>query len=161
MRIRQFYNKIDRFLFLTATIALATLILLNWTILTHAQTGIATATPVTASSGRPSTLQVKQQILTLQQKQLQSALADIQRCLVQASEPTTLRDPQGNFNLVPQTDLVNCTRELRTLQRQITALARAASQLGSDAQAKAAFLQRQADDIARNARIRAGTQTGQ
>jgi hypothetical protein len=150
-----------RFPLFLALIAFVTVILMNLPVATNAQTaGIATATPVTAGSSRPSAIQVKQQILVMQQKQLQTALNEIQRCIKQASEPTTLRDPQGNFNLVPQTDLVNCTRGLATIQRQVAALTRTASQLGSDARAQGIRLQRQADNVARTARIQAASQLG-
>ncbi len=93
----------------------------------------ASAKPAIQSSGRPSSFQIKENILTQKSAILQGQLREVKRCITDASLPQTLRDPQGNINRVPQTDLVDCTRKLNQLQRQFQALARQGSQLAEEA----------------------------
>lgn len=104
--------------------------------------GGATATAVSPSSGRPSTIQIRQNILNQKRRALNSQVEVAQRCITNASQPTVLRDPQGNVNIVPSTDIVNCTRTLEALLRQLASLARESERLAQDAQAQAAALQR-------------------
>jgi hypothetical protein len=112
------------------------------------------ATPTAASSGRPSTIQIKQNILEKKQEALQRQVDDALRCIENASNLQTLRDPQGNINLVPQTDLVNCRRQLLTYQRELQSLLRQSSRLGADATAASLQLQRQLQTVERAARLR-------
>ena len=105
----------------------------------------------TPSGGRPSTIEVRQNIIAQKAAALQRELKEIQRCISNASQLQTLRDPEGNINIVPQNDLVNCTRRLQDLQRrqdslnrEVAVLAQAAGPLASAAQtaARAADWQR-------------------
>ncbi len=105
----------------------------------------ASATPVsTPSGGRPSTLQVRQNILGQKAAALQRELKELQRCITNASQLQTLRDPQGNINIVPQNDIVNCTRRLQDLQRRQDSLNREIAALSQDAVPLAAAAQTQA-----------------
>ena len=70
--------------------------------------GVA-ATPVVPSTGRPSTIQIRQNILNQKRRALNSQVQVAQRCIANASRPEVLRDPEGNVNIVPSTDIVNCT----------------------------------------------------
>jgi hypothetical protein len=102
----------------------------------------AAATPTVPSIGRPSTIQIRQNILNQKRRALNSQIEVAQRCIRNASQPQTLRDPEGNVNIVPKTDIVNCTRTLEALLRQLDGLAREAQQLSQDAQVVAANLQK-------------------
>jgi hypothetical protein len=104
----------------------------------------ASARQTTASSGRPSAIAIKRNILQIQQAQIQAELKVVQQCIKDARLPQTLRDPQGNVNIVPQTDLINCSRQLRTLTRQLNTIASKTRQLGQDATASALYLERRA-----------------
>lgn len=106
----------------------------------QAQPG-ATATPVSPSTGRPSTIQIRENILNQKRRALNSQIQVAERCIANASRPQVLRDPQGNVNIVPSTDIVNCTRTLKALERQLAGLAREAQQLAQDAQVAAAAFQ--------------------
>ena len=102
----------------------------------------------TPSGGRPSTIQVRQNILAQKAAALQRELKELQRCIRNASQLQTLRDPEGNINIVPQNDLVNCTRRLQDLQRQQDSLSREIAALGQATQplvARAERAARQAD----------------
>ena len=100
-----------------------------------------TATPVVPSTGRPSSIQIRQNILNQKRRALNSQIQVAQRCIANASRPEVLRDPQGNVNIVPSTDIVNCTRTLEALDRQLAGLAREATSLAQDAQVEAAAFQ--------------------
>ncbi len=102
----------------------------------------ASATPATPSSGRPSTIQIKQNILLQQVALLQRQLIEVRRCLYTASLPQVLRDPSGFVNRVPQTDIVNCRRQLDIITRKLTSLSRQSNQLVQDAQMQAIAMQR-------------------
>lgn len=101
------------------------------------------ATPVVPSTGRPSTIQIRQNTLNQKLRAVNSQIQIAQRCIANASRPEVLRDPQGNVNIVPSTDIVNCTRTLEALLRQLDGLNREAQQLSQDAQVAAAAFQRQ------------------
>ena len=103
----------------------------------------------TPSGGRPSTIQVRQNIIAQNAAALQRELKELQRCITNASQLQTLRDPEGNINIVPQNDLVNCTRRLQDLQRRQDSLNRQIAALSLDAQPVAAAAQR----IARQAAL--------
>lgn len=115
---------------------------------------IATASQASASSGTPSTLQVRQQVLSQQVAAINSELREVRRCIRTASMSVVLRDPQGNINRVPQTDLVNCGRRLKTLVRQLASIQRKSAQLSQDAQVKAWAAQKATRDALRGAAIR-------
>ena len=120
----------------------------------------ASAREVTASSGRPSSIQVRQQFFNQEQAYLQRALREVQRCLTTSSLNVVLYDPRGNINRVPQTDLVNCGRRLAQLTRQVNSLARRAQSLGQDAQAVALALERAAEEQRRQQTLRALREAG-
>lgn len=122
-------------------------------------TQAAAATPATASSGRPSTIQLKQNALKQQQAALAREATEVSRCLSISSQTQVLRDPEGNINQVPEIDLVNCARRLAALRRQQARLARSAQQLAQDAQAQANFVQRELEEARRQARLRAFSNT--
>ena len=50
--------------------------------------------------------------------------------------PQVLRDPQGNVNTVPSTDLINCTRTLTALLDQLAANQKALTNLSQDARSR-------------------------
>ncbi len=85
--------------------------------------------------GRPTPLLIQQNILDQKAATLAAQLKEIQRCILNASQLQTLRDPEGNINIVPQNDLTNCTRRLQDIQRQQDSLNRAVAALTMDAQA--------------------------
>jgi hypothetical protein len=107
-----------------------------------AQTSSATATPVNTSTGRPSTLQIRQNIVARERAAIQRGITEVQRCLNDATRAQTLRDPQGNINQVPKIDIVNCGRRLAILQDRIRSLSRRSAALTQDAQAQALALRR-------------------
>lgn len=102
----------------------------------------ASATETTQSSGRPSTLKIKQNFLQKRLALLQRQIDDARRCIANASNPTLARDPEGNLNRVPKTDLVNCTRELNRLLNELSSLQRDSAQLAIEAQAASAAIER-------------------
>lgn len=123
------------------------------------QTGSAAATPVTASSGRPSTLQIRQNILAQERAAIQRGLDEVQRCLNDATRAQTLRDPQGNINQVPKIDIVNCGRGLRVLEDRLRSLSRRSAALTQDAQAQALALRRRLQAV--QTRLRLSGQSAQ
>ncbi|HMK34506.1 MAG TPA: hypothetical protein VK463_05535 [Desulfomonilaceae bacterium] len=113
----------------------------------------AKARAVSVPSGRPSTLAIRANILAQKQAALQQQVLDAERCIAESSQPIVLRDPQGNINVVPQTDVVNCTRRLASLQRQLASLARQSDQLAKDADAFALFIQQKQQLLESKGRI--------
>jgi len=111
--------------------------------LSIAQSTSASATPVSPSTGRASTLTIRANILEMKRSDIERQIVEAELCIQNASNPTILRDPQGNINRVPSTDLVNCTRALAQLQRQLQAVAREADQLSLQADFQSARAQRQ------------------
>jgi hypothetical protein len=107
-----------------------------------AATPSSSARETTVSSGRPSTIKIKQDILQKRLDLLQREIEDAQRCIANASNPTLARDADGNLNRVPKTDGVNCARELNRLLFKLASLQREATQLSMDAQAASAAIQR-------------------
>lgn len=108
----------------------------------------AGAKAVSIPAAGPSSIQIRQNILAQKAAALQGEAKELQRCITNASQLQTLRDPVGNINIVPQTDLNNCTRRLQDLQRrqdrltrELAALAQATQPLAAAAETAA----RQAD----------------
>jgi hypothetical protein len=118
--------------------------------LTNAAPAATAKVVSTPSGGRPSTIQVRQNIIAQKAAALQRELKQLQRCITNASQLQTLRDPEGNINIVPQNDLVNCTRRLLDLQRRQDSLNREIAALSLDAQPLAASAQR----ISRQAQLK-------
>jgi len=100
---------------------------------------VSAATPL---SSRPSTIQIKQNLLLQKIAILQRDLIEARRCIYTARLPQVLRDPSGFVNRVPETDIVNCSRQLQTITRKLARLSRESSQLVQDAQLQAITLQR-------------------
>lgn len=110
--------------------------------LSIAQSSSASATPVSAPTAGASTLTIRGNILAMKQADIQRQIKEAELCIQNAANPTILRDPQGNINRVPSADLVNCTRALAQLQRQLQAVARQANQLSVESNFRAARVQR-------------------
>ncbi len=117
------------------------LIMLSLASISGAQTTTAVATPVTPSTGTPSSFQIRQNFFTIQLAGINRQLQQVQRCLANAVNPQILRDPEGNINRVPQVDAITCGYQLRLLQRQLASLARQQEKLAQDAGAQAQFLE--------------------
>jgi hypothetical protein len=117
------------------------LIMLSLASVSGAQTSTAAATPVTASSGRPSSFQIQQNYFTIQLAGINRQLQQVQRCIANAVNPQILRDPEGNINRVPQVDAITCGYQLKLLQRQLASLARQQAKLAQDASAQSGFLE--------------------
>jgi hypothetical protein len=141
---------------LTSFCAAIAMVCLAWVSPGSAQTtqGVAAASEAQVSSGRPSTLQIRRNVLLQQQAVLEDQIRAATRCIQDATKPQTLRDPQGNINQVPQTDITNCSRQLRTFQRQLASLARQFERLASDANAAAAQFQTRQEFAQRSLRTR-------
>lgn len=118
--------------------------------LTNAASSAAAKAVSTPSGGRPSTIQVRQNIIAQKAAALKRELKELQRCITNASQLQTLRDPEGNINIVPQNDLVNCTRRLQDLQRRQDSLNREIAAISLDVQPLAAAAQR----ISRQAQLK-------
>jgi len=108
----------------------------------------AAAKAVSLPSPGPSTIQIRQNIIAQKAAALQRELKELQRCITNASQLQTLRDPAGNINIVPQNDLTTCTRRLQDLQRRQDSLNREIAALTQDAQPVAAAAQRAASQAA-------------
>src|SRR5208283_5247969 len=103
----------------------------------------AAAVAVTPLSGVPSTTQIKTNILNQKIRALNSQIQIAQRCIAYASRSNVLFDAAGNRNPVPSTDIVNCTRTLQALQRQLASLKTQTTAVAQDVQREALFLQGQ------------------
>ncbi|HTY25565.1 MAG TPA: hypothetical protein VMC85_20720 [Desulfomonilaceae bacterium] len=120
----------------------------------------AAATQVTIpTGGRPTPIQIRQNILAQKAAALAAQLKEIQRCILNASQLQTLRDPEGNINIVPQNDLTTCARRLQDLQRQQDSLNREIAAFNLDVQPVAAAAQRLARQAALQKRLQALTGT--
>ncbi len=115
----------------------------------------AAATPATASSGRPSTLSIKKDLLTAKRTELQRQLRDVQRCIDGAS--SSLRDSSGRVNRISSTDLVTCARTLGQIQRQLASLGRQAEALSRDAEVMGANLETLKQRLETKERIQTGS----
>lgn len=107
----------------------------------------AGATPANRAPYVPSSIAIQQNILAQQRASIQQALSVAQRCIKTNSLSQVLRDPQGNVNVVPQTDLVNCTRTLNALLRQLAANQQASINLAQDAQLEGMRVQRKKTSV--------------
>jgi hypothetical protein len=140
-------------------VALVVSALFVWNSSVHAQT-IATARPAAVSSGRPSSIAIRANILQMQQAQIQAQIVVAQRCIRDATQSGTFRDPQGNVNVVPQTDAVNCARDLAALTRRLNSLVRESRRLAQDSTFQGTYLQRRASQAAYLNRVGAGRSVG-
>ena len=132
---------------LRSSVLIATLLLLAFVSVAYSQ-GTARSSAAkavsTPSGGRASTIQIRQNVIAQKAAALQRELKELQRCISNASQLQTLRDPEGNINMVPQNDLVNCTRRLQDLQRRQDSLNREIAALSQDAIPLAAAAERRA-----------------
>ena len=71
-----------------------------------------------------------------------------QRCVEVSRLPVLLRDPQGNVNQVPKTDIVFCSRQIKVLSREIAAVSKQLADLSKDAVPAANYLARRAAEAA-------------
>ena len=112
-------------------------VLLGLTAVTCAsgQTVSASATQSGRSSGTPSTLQIKQNFISINEASVQRQMRAALRCIANARR--NLRDLRGNINRVAQTDLINCGRKVTQLQRLIERMGRKAGRLAVEAEALA------------------------
>jgi hypothetical protein len=108
-----------------------------------------------SSSSQPSGLAIRQKILALRQARLERELNVVSRCLKQAQ--LQLRDINGNINRVASTDLINCGRQLRQVQRKLASLGREAAALSRRAEAQAFLLESLIQRRAALARISAAS----
>jgi hypothetical protein len=107
----------------------------------------ASAKIASPSVGTPSTFTIKQHFLAQQQARIQGQIREAQRCVANASNTQVVRDPEGNINRVPQVDLIDCSRRLQQLTRQLAILVRSANALTRDSEVAAA----RSETILRNA----------
>jgi hypothetical protein len=107
----------------------------------------ASATPVTNVPGGASPTAIKQNMLLQQQATINQAITVAKACIKNASLPQVLRDPQGNVNTVPSTDLVNCTRKLTALLNDLAANQKALNNLAQDAQMEASRIIAQTNQL--------------
>ncbi len=107
----------------------------------------AAATPVVKVPGGASPTAIKQNMLLLQQASLNQAITVAKACIKNASLPQVLRDPQGNVNTVPSTDLINCSRTLSALLNQLAANQKALNNLSQDAQMEASRIIAQTNQL--------------
>jgi hypothetical protein len=121
-----------------------------------AQSTSASARQTTVSSGRPNAIEIRRNNLTIQQKELQRELVEVRRCIQTARLPQVLRDSEGNLNIVPEIDIINCGRRLSAISRQLQVVTRQATRLGADAQATSLYVQRKAREASAALRISGG-----
>jgi len=133
---------------------------------TGAQQTIPQAAPSAAAkavsippSGRPTPVSIRQDILAQKAAALVAQLKEIQRCILDASQLQTLRDFQGNINIVPQNNLTNCTNRLQDIQRQQDSLNREIAVFSMNAQAAGLRADRLARIASLQMQMQALTQT--
>lgn len=127
------------------TLCLAVVLTSLWTIPGICQEKSSAARGVSASSGRPSTIEIQQHYLLMKRAQIERDIKEAQRCLSDARQPTVLYDPQGNINRISQIDIVDCGRRLEQLQRELSNLARASNAMAKDANFQSSLLRRKYD----------------
>lgn len=114
----------------------------------QASAKIASATPVNKSSGKSSTVSIRQNQLNIFKANIERQLRKAQRCVQVSRLPVLLRDPQGNVNQVPKIDIVFCSRQVQVLSRELAAINRQLADLPKDSQSAAAYLSDQAAQAA-------------
>ena len=116
--------------------------------LAQASAKVASATPVTKSSGKGTSTSIRQNQLNIYKANLERQLRVAQRCVEISRLPVLLRDPQGNVNQVPKTDIVFCSRQIKVLSREIAAVSKQMADLSKDAVPAANYLARRAAEAA-------------
>jgi hypothetical protein len=131
---------------------LALMLILASTVPGHAAGASASAKAAAPSTGAPSAFTIKQHFMAQQQARIQGQIREAQRCIANASNTQVVRDPEGNINRVPQVDLIDCSRRLQQLTRQLEILVRSADQLSRDAEVAAMRMEGLARDALRQKR---------
>lgn len=116
--------------------------------LAQASAKVASATPVTKSTARGTSILIRQNQLNIYKANLERQLKVAQRCVEVSRLPVLLRDPQGNVNQVPKTDIVFCSRQIKVLTREIAAVSKQLADLSKDAVPAANYLARRAAEAA-------------
>ena len=116
--------------------------------LAQASAKVASATPVTKSSGKGTSTSIRQNQLNIYKANLERQLRVAQRCVEISRLPVLLRDPQGNVYQVPKTDIVFCSRQIKVLSREIAAVSKQMADLSKDAVPAANYLARRAAEAA-------------
>lgn len=130
-------------------VAVATLsCLMSAEVFAQASAKIASATPVNKSSGKSSTVSIRQNQLNIFKANIERQLRKAQRCVQVSRLPVLLRDPQGNVNQVPKIDIVFCSRQVQVLSRELAAINRQLADLPKDSQSAAGYLSDQAAQAA-------------
>lgn len=124
------------------------MLLLSDELFAQASAKIATATPVNKSTGKSSTISIRQNQLNNYLANLQRRLKVAQRCVQVSRLPVLLRDPQGNVNQVPKTDIVFCGRQVQVLSREIAAVSKQLADLSRDAVPAANYIARKSAEAA-------------
>ncbi len=128
--------------------ALVCLLALTCDAFGQASAKVASATPVNKTTGRSSSLSIRQNELNLYKANLERQLRVAQRCVETSRLPVLLRDPQGNVNQVPKIDIVFCSRKVRVLSRELAAVNKQLADLSKDGQLAANYISRKAAEAA-------------
>ncbi|MGD9819294.1 MAG: hypothetical protein AB7V04_11420 [Desulfomonilaceae bacterium] len=128
--------------------ALVCLLALTCDAFAQASAKVASATPVNKTTGRSSSVSIRENELNLYKANLERQLRVAQRCVETARLPVLLRDPQGNVNQVPKIDIVFCSGKVRVLSRELAAVNRQLADLSKDGQLAANYISRKAAEAA-------------
>jgi hypothetical protein len=104
------------------------------TVLAQQASTSATATQVPRATGRPSSVDIKKNMLLQQQASITQSITVAKTCIKNNSMTQVLRDPDGIIRIVPSTDLVNCTRTLNQLLNLLASNQKALNNLSQDSQ---------------------------
>lgn len=134
--------------FMIGLAAIVCLLALTCDAFAQASAKVASATPVNKTTGRSSSVSIRQNELNLYKANLERQLRVAQRCVETSRLPVLLRDPQGNVNQVPKIDIVFCSRKVRVLSRELAAVNRQLADLSKDGQLAANYISRKAAEAA-------------
>ncbi len=127
--------------------------LMSGNVFAQASAKIASATPVNKSSGKSSTISIRQNQLSIFKANIERQLKKAQRCVQVSRLPVLLRDPQGNVNQVPKIDIVFCSRQVQVLSRELAAVNKQLAELAQDSQLVINYVNRKAAEAAFAKRI--------
>lgn len=119
----------------------------------QASAKIASATPVSKTTGRSSSVSIRQNQLNIFKANIERQLRKAQRCVQVSRLPVLLRDPQGNVNQVPKIDIVFCSRQVQVLSRELAAINKQLAELSKDTQLAINYINRKATEAAYAKRI--------
>ena len=126
--------------FMIGLAAIVCLLALTCDAFAQASAKVASATPVNKTTGRSSSVSIRQNELNLYKANLERQLRVAQRCVETSRLPVLLRDPQGNVNQVPKIDIVFCSRKVRVLSRELAAVNKQLADLSKDGQVAAGYI---------------------